>query len=186
MRRYLAIVVLLVVLFSGCSEKDSHLSPAIRFRSELVQSGGCSFEAEITADYGTEIQQFRLLCDADAQGNVRCTILEPETLEGICAVVTEQGGKIVYEGLSVDFGYLADGTIAPAAAPAILLNSWLSGYILWGGEQEAIYQATYEEEIKGSFVKVESFFKNNLPFSAEVCYNGKRVLEMKITAFQFH
>ena len=88
--------------------------------------------------------------------------------------------------MSVDFGLLLRDAVAPAAAPALLVNSWISGYILWGGEEGEIYQLCCEQELEGHILEVESFFKNELPFYAEVCYNGSRILEIRINEFQFH
>ena len=187
MRRLIAMFLTTILLFLGaCDREEEHLSTAIDFRARLVQAGGCSFEAEILADFGDTAQSFRLACDTDAQGKIQLTILEPETLAGITATVSEGGGRLNYEGLSVMLGSLADNTLAPAAAPGLILESWLSGYILWAGENEGIYQVTYQQELDGVLFQIDTFLKNNLPISAEVCYNNYRVLEMKIEEFQFH
>lgn len=186
MRRILLSVLLCFVVLSACAGDDGHIRPAIDFRAALVQSGGCSFTGEISADDGECIQIFRLSCDADAGGALSFTILEPETLEGISATVTEGGERLDYDGLSVDLGLLADESLAPAAAPGVILQSWLEGYILWGGESEEYYEVTYEQELNQVLLKVVTTFKNKLPISAEVCYNNGRILQMKIEEFQFH
>lgn len=187
MRRWIAIATLSVLFFLwGCKSQDSHLSGAIEFRSKLVQAQGCAFQAAVTADFETEILRFLLDCDTDAQGNVSFTLLEPETLAGITATVSKGGGKITYDGLSVDFGLLAQESIAPAAAPALILDSWISGYILSAGETEGLYVVSYEQEFEGMLLEVESIFKNELPISAEICYNDRRILAVQISEFQFH
>lgn len=173
-------------LFCGCGKEDSHLSQGIAFRSKLVERGGCSFQAEITADYGSDILRFCLKCEADGQGNVGFTLTEPETLSGISGSIREGGGEITYDGMIVDFGLLLQDAVAPAAAPAILINSWISGYILWGGKDGDTYQMCCEQVTEGRTLEVESFFKNELPFYAEVCYNGSRIMEIQINDFQYH
>lgn len=187
MRRLIAMFLTSILLFLGaCDREEEHLSPAIDFRAKLVQAGGCSFEAEITADFGDAVQSFRLACETDAQGNVAFTITEPPTLEGITATVSEGGKKLNYEGLIVEMGTLAEHSLAPAAAPGMILASWLSGYISWAGEREDVYQVTFRQELNSVSFQIDTFLKNNLPISAEVCYNNYRVLEMKIEEFQFH
>lgn len=182
----IAMVMVCLFLLSACSGKDSHLNSGIIFRTKLVQQNGCRFQAEITADNGSDVLQFCLNCDADGQGNINFVLTEPETLAGVSGTITENGGKITYDGMSVDFGLLLQDAVAPAAAPALLINSWISGYILWGGEEGEIYQLCCEQELEGHILEVESFFKNELPFYAEVCYNGSRILEIRINEFQFH
>ena len=186
MRRLTVMILAMLFCLFGCSKEEGQLSTAIDFRSKLVQANGCSFEGEITADYGDSIQSFRLTCDCDAQGIVRMNLLEPETLEGIAATVTEGGRKISYDGLIVDLSRLAQERLAPAAAPGLILESWLCGFIQWGQWEEGISQVSYEQELGDARFNIVTFFKNDLPFSAEVCYNNERVLEMKIEEFQFH
>ena len=186
MRRFVVTILVCLLCFFGCSKEEGHLASAIEFRAKLVQAGGCSYTALITADYGDYIQSFRLSCDADVQGNVRFTLIEPETLSGISATVTEGGSRIDYDGLIVALEQLADDRLAPAAAPGIILESWLSGYIQWAGHDEEVYRVTYRQELNYVLFSIDTFFKNELPFSAEVCYNNERILEMKIEEFQYH
>ena len=186
MRRLSAILLGCLFLFCGCGEKDGHLSEGIAFRSKLVQQNGCRFRAEITADKGSDILRFCLDCEGDGQGNVSFVLTEPETLAGISGTISEAGGKITYDGMSVDFGLLLQDAIAPAAAPALLVNSWISGYMLWGGKDGETYCMCCEQVLEGRSLEVESFFKNELPFYAEVCYNGSRILEIQIIDFQYH
>ena len=52
-RRGCAVLMMcLCLLLGGCGGRSQGVSPAIAFRASLVQAGGCSFRAELTADYG--------------------------------------------------------------------------------------------------------------------------------------
>lgn len=186
MRRFVAMVFAIIFFFSGCTGEKNHLTPAIDFRAKLVQSGGCHFVCNVIADYGNEIQQFRLSCDADEQGTVSFTILEPEILAGISAKITDGGKHLDYEGLMVDLGLLADGNLPPASAPGWIVNSWLSGYILWAGNEGELYRVTCEQQMNDSLFQIETFYKKMLPIYAEICYNNQRVLRMEIEEFQYH
>lgn len=82
-----------------------------------MQAGGCSFRAELTADYGDYVVPFALDCETEVNGQTHFTVAAPETLAGITAAVDETGGTVTYDGLMMDFGLLANGRLAPAAGP---------------------------------------------------------------------
>ena len=112
------------------------------------------------------------------------TVTAPETLEGITAHVTGDGGKITYEGMSAEFGLLANGNVSPAAAPAITAACWQREYISAAGqEDDGLYRVTYEKDYDEKRLIVDTWFKNDLPIYAEVCYNNQRILKLTITDF---
>lgn len=179
-------VVLLCVFLCGCSAEENVVSQAVEFRAALVQAGGCSYTAQISADFGGTVEEFTVSCRSLADGTTELTILAPETLEGITATVTDSGGKITYEGMAVDFGLLANNSLAPAAAPSLIAACWSSEYIAFAGMEEELYRVTYEKGFDEGALKVDTWFENSLPIYAEVCYNNTRILRLTITEFQFN
>lgn len=175
-----------LLLLCGCKSTESYLEDAIEFRSSLVQAGGCSFRAEITADFTDYVEMFTVDCDCDADGTTRLTIVSPENLQGITATVTDRGGKITFEGMAVDFGLLADGNLIPAAAPAIAVTCWSSEYIASAGTVDTLYRVTYEKDFQQKRVDVDTCFKNGLPISSEICYNNQNMLKFTITEFKLN
>lgn len=185
MRRLFAVLMLCVLLF-GCTSEESVLASAIEFRAALVQAGGCSFCAEIEADFGNHIETFTADCDFSTDGTARLTLLAPETLAGITAAVTDSGGKITYDGMAVDFGMLANGNVIPAAAPALTALCWCREYISAAGWEDDIYRVTYEKDFDEKRLLIDTFFKNDLPICAEVCYNNQRILKLNISDYTLH
>ncbi len=183
MRRVFALV-LLCLLLTGCGKEENVTNEAVKFRADLVQAGGCSYQVKISADFGDSVEEFTLSCRSMADGTTDFTILAPETLEGITARVTDAGGKITYEGMGVDFGLLANDTLAPAAAPALLVACWSSEYIASAGFEGESYRASYEKGFDEKTLKVDTWFENNLPIYAEVCYNNSRILRLELSEFQ--
>lgn len=185
MRRALAIIAVCVLCLTACKEEKSLLSEAIEFRADLVQAKGCRFTAELTADYGESIQQFSLSCQTDAQGATLLTVLAPQTLEGISARVTDEGGMIEYDGLGMEFGLLANGNVIPAAAPCMVVSCWTKEYIASAGQEDSYYRVSYQKNFDEKLLTVDTYFENGIPFCAEVCYNNSRVLKMTISDFAF-
>ena len=160
--------------------------PAITFRANLVESGGCRFTAAITVDYGQRVQCFRLTCDADGEGTAKITLLEPETVAGVTATVSDGGGRITYDGMALDFGLLADGQLIPAAVPSMLATCWMKEYISDAGQDETGYRVRYRKKIEEKELYLDTFFENGIPISAEVCYNNHGILKIEISDFALH
>lgn len=185
MRRIITAIILCLFL-CGCVEKENAVSEAVEFRAALVQAGGCSYIAEICADFGERVETFTVSCRSLADGTTEMTVLLPKSLEGLTATVSDSGGKITYDGMAMDFGLLADDSLAPAAAPALMVECWSSEYIAYGGMEEGRYRTGYEKGFDEAAVKVDTWFENHLPIYAEVCYNDMRILRLTITEFQFY
>ena len=185
-RTFVCILLCLLLCLSACGGEDNAVSTAIEFRAALVQANGCSFQAEIEADLGKETQRFTVSCDFAADGTAKLTLLAPETISGITATVTENGGKITYDGIAVDFGLLANGEVVPAAAPAIVAQCWASEYISAAGYEEELCRVTYEKGFDEKTLLMDTWFENEVPICAEVCYNQNRILRLTISDFHFH
>lgn len=184
MRRLLAILLIgATVLISACTTQEHTVEAAIQFRASLVQAGGCNFQTQVEADFGDSVEEFSMQCSATAEGTAHIVLTAPETLEGISAEITDSSGKITYDGMSVDFGLLANGNVIPAVAPAILADCWCSEYISSAGEENGIYRVTYEKNYDEKRLLVDTWFKNKLPIYAEVCYNNQRILKLTIPEF---
>ena len=185
MRRFAAIQILLCicVLFTACGTESQTLAPAIEFRAALVQAGGCTFRAEVRADFGETVAFFCMDCDAEADGILRLTLTAPETLAGITATVTDAGGKVTYDGMALDFGLMAGGNVIPAAAPALAVDCWIREYIASAGQEEERYRVTYEKDFDEKKLVVDTWYENGVPICAEVCYNDQRILKLLISDF---
>lgn len=162
------------------------LSPAIAFRADLVQAGGCSFSAEVTADFGEYVQVFGLDCTTDDTDSLFLTVTSPQSLCGITATVTEFGGQITYDGMAMDFGLLANGNLIPAAAPAVVSACWSSAYISAAGNEGDRYRVTYEKNFDEKKLIVETWYEKNIPIYAEICYNNMSIIRMTIRDFSFN
>ena len=72
----------------------------MELRSKLLQANNCSFEAEITADYGDRIHIFTMDCMADRNGNITFTVTKPESISGIQGTLGGEGGKLTFDNTS--------------------------------------------------------------------------------------
>lgn len=179
--RRIVIAILLCIFCTACSKED--ISPAIDFRAELVQKG-CSFTADVEADFGLTVQNFTLQCQTQEE-TLRFEVLAPESLSGITATVSNGGGTVTYDGMAMDFGLLANGNVIPAAAPAIIADCWKNAYISAVGADGEYYTATYERDHDQKKLVVQTWFEKGLPISAEICYNQMRVIKITFRDFSW-
>ena len=173
------IAIVLCIFCTACSKEE--ISPAVDFRAELVQKD-CHFIADIEADFGQTVQNFTLQCKTQEE-ELRFEVLEPESLSGITATVSDSGGTVTYDGMAMDFGLLANGNVIPAAAPAIIADCWKGAYISAVGREDDFYTVTYERDHDEKKLAVQTWFEKGLPISAEICYNQERVIKITIREF---
>ncbi len=138
--------------------------------------GGCSFRAELTADYGDYVVPFALDCETEVNGPTHFTVAAPETLAGITAAVDETGGTVTYDGLMMDFrpvGKRKARSGGRSGRRGILRSSPTAG-----GEEDGRFRATYEKDYEEKMLKVDTWFENGIPIYAEVCYRWSAILRI--------
>ena len=162
------------------------MTKGIAFRSRIISSGGCGFRVRITADYGQEVREFTLDCDSDGEGNVSFCVVEPDSIADITGVINGDEGTVTYDGLQLAFPLFVNDQISPVSASGLVLDCWLNEYILSAGMTDQIYRVTYEKKIQEKALLIDTYFEKDIPISAELCYNGYRIMNLMISEFSFH
>ena len=184
MRRVLSCCCLLLLL-SGCSREDRDLAAVMKLREQLLQAEKCLFQAEISADYGQQIHQFCVSCDADRDGTVHFSVTAPESISGITGELSASGGRLKFDSAVLGFPLLGDGTLSPVSAPWVFLNSLRSGYLSACGEtgdgvRVTVFDSYAEDALQLDIWLDEEF----LPYYGEFFWRGQRVLSLKIDNFE--
>ena len=180
----IAIWVILVSLLLGCSAEDKNLDRAMELRAELL-AHGCSFEAEITADYGDKLHTFTLSCEADPMGNLGFTVKAPETVAGISGTIAADGGKLRFEDTVLAFPLLADGQVTPISAPWLLLKTLQGGYLTSAGMDGESLRLTINDSYEADALQLDIWLdQENHPIRADILYDGRRILALSVINFQ--
>ena len=163
-------------LLCGCAREDSEMQRALDFRTALLQSGGCAFTAEVTADYGEQVYRFTMDCTWSPDGGAALTLTAPQTLEGIRAEVSADGARVVYEDTAVGFESLAGGRLAPMALPYLLGSGWYEGYISACGMENGLLRMTCLEGYEEEELAVDTWLdtQSGQPCRCEISYQGRR------------
>ena len=183
MKRILIIGLLPFLLF-GCKSRDDAMNRLLSLREELLQSGGVSFKTEITADYGEEFYTFSMLCSANESGDIIFTVLEPESIRDIRGTIDQQGGSITFDDQILSFDTMAEGRISPVSAPYVMMKALRGGYISSVSKANDAYLAIIDDTYDENALNVQMQFRNDLPVYAEIFWQQRRILTLKIEDFQ--
>lgn len=158
----------------------------MRLRNDLLQSGGCSFDTVITADYGDKTYAFSLHCKTDASGALTFSVMEPATIAGISGVVEETGGTLTFEERALAFPTLADGLITPVSAPWLLVHAMTGGYLKACEEKKDGTHIIIDDSYRQCTVQIELYCNSgNQPVRGEIIWEGRRIITMDVTNFTF-
>jgi hypothetical protein len=78
----LAALMIALVILTGCTGKRAEMDRIMTLRAKLLGSEGCTFTAQITADYGDAIQEFTLYCEGTNDGDLGFRVEAPDTISG--------------------------------------------------------------------------------------------------------
>ena len=185
MRKLLCVFGVLF-FFAGCSKEDPYLMRGLALREKLLNTEKCSFSANITADYGDKFYTFTMQCYADKDGNIKFTVVKPDSISGISGALSAIGGKLTFNDTALSFPLLADGEVSPVSAPWLLIHTLRSGYLTSccaeeGGVRLTIHDS-YEEDALQLDIWLDS---HDLPVNAEILWQGRRVLSLSVEDFTF-
>lgn len=176
-------LLLALGIFTGCSSEHQPLPDAVRFRETLLASPGCSFRADITADYGDSLTAFSMDCRADASGVLSFEVTKPESISGISGSISDQGGSIAYEDQVLYFPLLTDELLTPASAPWIFLRTLRGGYLRSACMEEGLLHVTADDDYGDDALTVDIWLEGETPVRADILHDGKRILSLVVENF---
>lgn len=177
------VVALLILMLTGCTSGNRMMEDTLKLRASL-QERGCSFDAEITADYGDGIYTFTVACQADKEGNVRFSVISPESIAGISGKIDNEGGKLTFDDVALAFGLLADGQISPVGSPWIVVKALMGGYITSCGADGEYIRATIRDSYEEKAVTVDLWINGeNIPIQADLYWENRRIISICVKSF---
>lgn len=178
-------LVLAVVFLAGCSGKREELDRAMNLRARLLGCLGCSFDTEITADYGDELYTFSMHCTGDNDGNVTFSVTQPQSIAGITGEISATGGKLTFDETALAFELLADGQVSPVSGPWILMKTLLGGYLTDCVREESLLHLDIDDSYEDDALHLDIWLDDtDAPVRAEIDYDGRRIVTMTVTNFQ--
>lgn len=177
----IGVVLILCAFLFGCSGESVEIQKGMDLRTKMLQADSCSFDVEITADYGDKIHSFSMECQADHDGNVDFRVTAPESIRDISGTIRESEGTINFETLVLQFDKLADDQITPVSAPWILIKTLRSGYLTSACTEDGFIRMTIHDSYEEDALQLDIWLnQENLPSRAEIVYAGRRIVSMDI------
>ena len=183
MKRILCLVCA-VILLSGCGAQDT-LDRAMALRQRITESG-CTFDAVITADYGDTQQSFSLQCQADTDGSLTFSVLQPTSIVGITGTISQSEGKLTFDDKAVAFPLLAEGQLSPVSGPWIMLKALRGGYLSSCCEENGLFRLSIDDSYAEVSMGLEIWFdENSCVTYCEVYWQGRMLLSMNVENFEY-
>lgn len=179
-------VLLAVLLFlSGCTGTEETQDRLLQLRQSLSKSD-FAFIANISADFGEHTYSFSLDCRFGADGAMTFCVQSPDTIAGITGKIEAGGGLLTFDDKSVGFFLLADGIVSPVSAPWLAIKGLRGGYLSsWRQEGERIL-VCIDDTFEGEKVSFDFGISNDdLPQSADIYWEGRRIIAISIESFRF-
>lgn len=174
-----------LVLLTGCTGKRDELDRAMKLRANLLGCLGCSFDVNITADYGDALYEFAMSCTSGGRGDLNFTVTQPESIAGISGSITSGEGKLTFDDAALQFALLADGQVTPVSGPWILMKTLLGGYLTAVSEEEDLLHLTINDSYEEDALQMEIWLNSDdVPVCAEILYDGRRIVTMTVENFQ--
>ena len=85
-------------------------------------------------------------------------VTAPETIAGITAHVKDSTADVSFDNTQLGLGSLANGRLAPLAAPYVLGQSWAGAYIDSTGTEDGLLRATYRLGYDKQELVVDTWF----------------------------
>lgn len=182
--KVLSLLLVFVLLTSGCNKQNDAIDKILSVRSRLNESG-CEFYTTIVADYGEYTLTFDLACCTNELGELMFTVRSPESINGISGVFDAEGGKLRFDDHVLAFSPLSEGLLTPVAAPWVLYSAIKGGYINSGGSVDNGYTIQIDDTYRDASLLVDiTTDKNGIPCAAELYWEGCRIIWMQIDKFQ--
>ena len=107
MLRVLAVVCALALLITGCSNINQISDHGMTLRQNIAE--GCSFRANVVADFSETTYSFSMNCIADKNRGMEFEVTSPDSIAGICGNISATGGKLTFDDVVLAFPLLANG-----------------------------------------------------------------------------
>lgn len=179
------VLCLLFLTLCGCSGPPKEMETAMELRTRLLQASGCSFETEITADYGDRIHTFSMSCLADSKGNISFQVTAPDTISGIGGRLSGSGGEILFEDTALAFELLAEEQLSPVSAPWIFLKTLRSGCMTSVCREDDLLRLSVDDSYEEDPLQLDIWLDaENRPMNADILYDGRRILSLGVENFE--
>lgn len=174
-----------VIFLTGCTQENRELASAMQLRENILSAQVCSFQANVTADYGDSLCSFSMDCQTDPAGTVRFEVTGPRSIAGIKGNISDTGGNITFDDQALYFPLLTDDLLVPASAPWIFMKTLRSGYITAVCMEDGLLHMTVNDSYADDALTLDIWLnEEHLPVRGDILHDGTRILSLEVENFR--
>lgn len=193
MRRGLFIpMTALLLLLTACAGGGTGEAETVDLRQQYHDMAGCTMEAAVTCGQEGLEWEALLRCAYTPDGESTVEVLEPESIAGVRAVLSDGGWNIEYEGACLNAGPLSGQEISPAVCLPRLMSALRDGWLLEENREEwnetpclrlTVDQSGLQDGKIVSTVWLRQ--EDGTPLRGEIAVDGEIILTADFTSFSF-
>lgn len=191
MRRRICVpMITLWLLLCGCSGPEN--TETVDMRQQYHDMAGCTMEASVSCGQENLAWEALLRCGYVPDGESTVEVLEPSSIAGIKAVISDSDWRIEYEGACLDIGALSSQEISPASCLPRLMNALRDGWLLEENEEDwdgtpcrrlTVDQSGLQDGKIVSTIWLRQ--EDGTPLRGEIAVEGEIILTAGFTSFSF-
>ena len=193
MRRWLCVpMMILCLLATACGNTETATTPDDA-REAYRTMAGCTMEAVVSCRQEDGLDwEARLRCDYVPDGTITVEVLEPESIAGIRATVSETDWTLEYEDLCLNAGTISAEEISPALCLPRLMNALREGWLLEENEETwqeipCLRLSMDQSGTQGGKIVSTVWLSQEAgtPVRGEVAVDGETIFTAEFTSFAF-
>ena len=154
---------------------------------------GCSMTAVVSCTQEDQRWEATLQCEYIPDGESTVEVLEPETIAGVRAKLSDTDWSLEYEGNVLNIGPLSDEEISPVASLPRLMNALRDGWLLeenqekWG-EVPCLRITVDQSGVQDGKILSTLWLRQDdgTPLRGEISVDGEIILTAEFTSFAFY
>ena len=172
--------MILLLLLAGCAETTEQRVKEIQ--AYYRDAPSITAETALRCHFGTEVRDYVLACE-DSTQRAKVTVIAPENVSGIAAVLEGEEMKLSYEDVLLDAGVFSGTELTPFWAVPAFLRALGEGYPLEYGMDGDFLRVTFEvtEENGEKRLHTAWFTEENRVVRGEITVEGAVVYELDLT-----
>lgn len=186
MRKAALFALMLTLPLAACGGEERDQAAMLQQQYAAVEEA--AMEAELVCHYDGEVRTYALLC-AYTPNSSEVTVLAPEELAGISAVVENGALTLRCDDISLDAGTYTDAAASPVAVLPKLMEAAGGGYVTEEsaetlGERAALRMTCDLQD--DTLTRYTTWFDQEslLPLRSEVAVDGEMLCEVTWTRFE--
>lgn len=192
MRRWMCVpMITMCLLLTACGGAGEESAEDIR--APYQEMAGCTMEAVVTCDQEGLEWEATLGCTYLPGGESTVEVLEPESIAGVKAVLSDTDWYLEYEGESLNMGTLGSETVSPAACLPRLMNALREGWLLEENEEDwngtpCLRLCVDQTGVQGGKIVSTLWLRqeDGTPVRGEIAVDGEIILTAEFTSFSFY